>query len=194
MSTLQRRFVAALGLACAAALWITSTRLVPRAPRTGSIAERALGPLAPFAAAVQWTRADLALRRGEWTRAYALSESALELDSRTASGWIYLAHHFVFERASLSLEPDRHARERWIRAGLDLLERGAARAEDAGEVWLYRGAVMAFQASLSDEDRAWPASAREAWLGAAENFQRAAEHGHPDAADAEARARELADR
>jgi hypothetical protein len=163
-------------------------------PASGSPVERLLGPIAGLAASVQWVRFDVALRRGDTARAYARAEGALRLDPREPRGWIFLARHLVYERGSLLREPDREARARWIEAGLDTLRRGESRTRDPGSLLFERGVVLAFQASLSDEDRAFPRGEAEAWELAAEAFEKAAATGTPGAARAAELARERAAR
>jgi hypothetical protein len=155
--------------------------------------ERVLGPIAGLAASVQWVRFDLAVRRGDAARAYAHAESALRLAPGDPGGWIFLAHHLVYDRASILREPDREARARWVQAGLGTLERGQTRCRQPGALLFERGIALAFQASLSDEDRAWPRSRLEAWRLAAEAFEAAAELGVPHAALAAAHARARVD-
>lgn len=163
-------------------------------PAARSPAERLLGPVASLAASVQWVRFDAALRRGETGRAYARAELALRLDPSEPRGWIFLARHLVYERGSLLREPDRAARARWVEAGLDTLRRGEPLTRDPGALLFERGVMLAFQASLSDEDRAFPREETEAWEQASEAFAAAAATGTPDAARAAGLARERAAR
>jgi hypothetical protein len=182
------------GIAAAMGLFVASLA----GPRTGSdatdrpVLRKVLGPVASLAAAVQWIRVDVALRREDYPRAYARAETALALDPEDPAGWIFLAHHLLYERASLAREPDRAARARWFRAGIETLERGERAASDPGPVFFEHGVALAFQGSLADEDRAWPETATEAWQLAARAFESAAAHGTPDAAKAAALARERA--
>ena len=162
----------------------------PAGQQPTPVLRRVLGPIASLAAGAQWVRVDLALRRGEYARAYARAETAFDLDPEDAAGWIFLAHHLIFERASFEREPDPAARARWIRAGIATLERGERAARDPGEVYFEHGIALAFLGSLADEDRAWPGSAAEAWSLAAEAFDAAAARGIPRAARAAALARD----
>jgi hypothetical protein len=156
------------------------------------VLRRILGPVASLAAGVQWVRVDVAIRREDYARAYERAETALALEPEDSAGWIYLAHHLIYERASLSREPDREARARWIRAGIETLERGERASRDAGEVYFEHGVALAFLGSLADEDRAWPKSAAEAWELAARAFEDAAARGVASATKAAALARERA--
>jgi len=153
---------------------------------------RVLGPVASLAADVQWVRADVAIRRADYARGYERAETALAIDPEDPAGWIFLAHHLLYERASLAREPDRDARARWIRAGIATLERGERASRDPGEVFFEHGVALAFQGSLADGDRAWPESAAEAWELANRAFEAAAAHGTPNASRAASLARERA--
>ena len=153
---------------------------------------KVLGPVASLAAGVQWVRVDAAIRREDYALAYERAETALALDPEDPAGWIFLAHHFLYERASLSREPDREARARWIHAGIETLERGERASRDPGAVFFEHGVALAFQGSLADGDRTWPESAAEAWNLAARAFETAAEHGAPNASKAAMLARERA--
>jgi hypothetical protein len=161
-----------------------------------SLAERLLGPVASLAAAAVWVRADVALRAGEYSTAYARAETALELEPSRADAWIYFAHHLVFERASLSRTVDPAERRAWVQAGFDVLARGARATRDPGEVLAYRGLVFDYLAAVPDADRPWPGTAREALLEAARAFDAAHAAGAADAAElaeiARAKAAELA--
>jgi hypothetical protein len=163
-------------------------------PASSSPVERLLGPVASLAASVQWVRFDAALRRGDTGRAYARAEVALRLDPGEPRGWIFLARHLVYERGSILREPDRAARARWVEAGLDTLRRGEPLTRDPGALLFERGVVLAFQASLSDEDRAFPRGEEEAWRSSSEAFEAAAAAGTPGAARAAELARERAGR
>lgn len=181
---------AAVTLALAAAFGGGSNSASEGAPRP--VLRRILGPIASVAAGLQWIRVDVAIRSGEFARAYSRAETALELDPESPSGWIFLAHHLVFERASISREPDREARARWIQAGLATLERGERAALEPGDVYFEHGVALAFLGSLADEDRAWPESGERAWELAAAAFDAAAASGTPRAARAAELAREHA--
>jgi hypothetical protein len=190
----RRRIAYIAAWAAVIALFLWSSRALAQrenGPRS-SLAERLLGPVARLAADIQWVRSDSALRHGETALAYARAESALRLAPSDPGGWIFLAHHFLYERASLLREPDPLVRREWIRAGLDLLARGEERVHDPSEIAFYRGIAFAYFGSLDDADRIWPASRREAWELAADAFERSAELGHVLGAEAGARARELA--
>jgi hypothetical protein len=185
-------YVAAWIAVIALFLWSSRELAERRSGPRGSLAERLLGPIARFAADIQWVRSDSALRHGETALAYARAESALRLAPSDSGGWIFLSHHFLYERASLAREPDATVRQQWIQAGLDLLDRGETLVRDPGEIAFSRGVAFAYFGSLDEADRIWPATRREAWERAAEAFERSAKLGHALGADAALRARELA--
>lgn len=181
-----------LGWLVVAALLVLSfglQRSLAARERPRGLAERLLGPIATLAASIEWVRADAALRAGDYPLAYSRAETALELEPSRADAWIFLAHHLIFERASLAREMDREERRTWVRAGLDVLERGLRASDDPGEILVYRGAVFVALASLPDGDRPWAGSASQAWLDAADSFERAAAAGHENAAQFAAAAR-----
>lgn len=163
-----------------------------------SLVERVFGPFAELAANVQWVRADSALRHGRYELAYARAEHALELAPSPAGGWIFLARHFVYERAALEREPDVEARRRWTQAGLDLLERGRAQCAEPAELEFERGVILTFLALVAS-DPALPVdeapSTRKAsalFDDAARAYDRATELGHAEAGELAAAVRERA--
>ncbi|MEM7270560.1 MAG: hypothetical protein AAF401_15080, partial [Pseudomonadota bacterium] len=140
-------------------------------PEPSSLVERALGPLAGLAAGGAWVRADVAQRAGRDELFYARAERALALQPSATQGWIFFAHHLVFDRASLERAPSEAnagVREHWIRAGVALLERGEATAAEPAELVFDRGLIFTYLAALEPEDRAWPPSEAEAWTLAVE--------------------------
>jgi hypothetical protein len=102
-----------------------------------------LAPIASLAASVEWVRFDTALSRGRTDLAYERAEHALDLDPASTEGWAFFASHLVFDRGSAEVEHDPERRWEWIRAGLDLLERGEATAREPERLVLYRGLVHA---------------------------------------------------
>jgi hypothetical protein len=198
---LSRRVVAIvlIGIAILLVVWSTNERDRARRAtdaRTGSTAsarrslgERLLGPIASFAAALQWARVDDALRHGHPEVAYARAEFALELAPGDPAGWTFFAHHFIYDRASALAEGDRSVRAHWIQTGLDLLERAERECAEPGKIAFARAVVFLSFAQQDDADRAWPGTRREAWLEAARAFDRAALAGEPLAAEAARAAR-----
>lgn len=182
--SLRLGLLAAVVVACAT--WSTrATRAHAREhPEADALVERALGPFAGLAAAIQWVRADVALRAGREDLFFARAETALALQPSATQGYVMLAHHLVFDRASLEREPLAEVRSHWIRAGLTLLGRGEAEAAEPAELVFDRGLILTYLASLEDRDRAWPSSRREAWERALAAFERAERLGHPLAAEA----------
>jgi len=166
---------------------------------TRSLPERLFGPLASAAATIEWVRVDLALRQDQPELAYARAERALELAPSRADGWIFLARHFVYQRAALAREADPAARRRWVEAGLDLLARGERESAAAAELAYERGVVLSYLAWIAVESEAPAAErpdardARTLFLAAAEAFERAAGLGHPGGASAAQAVRERAE-
>ncbi|TDJ78933.1 MAG: hypothetical protein E2O39_01130 [Planctomycetota bacterium] len=148
-----------------------------RAPT--SIARRLLGPVASLAASAQWVRFDVALRDGAHERAYAIAETALALDPGAHQGWYALGRHLVFDRASKESEPEPAERRRWIRAGLDVLQRGERFARDPGELAFLGAQILYYVAVIPDVELRWPGGPAAALESAVAAFDRAAALGHP---------------
>ena len=192
---MRRPRMSRVALACfvaAAALFFWSARHRADDARPDSLIERLVGPIASLAANLEWVRVDDALRLERHELAYARAEIALAIAPGDAEGWIFLAHHFVYERGSIRREPDRAARSRWIEAALDLLSRGEKSAREPGRIAFKRGVIFASLALMEDDERPWPGTRREAWLEAARAFDRAAEAQEPIAREAATAAREAA--
>lgn len=145
----------------------------------GSFVSRLLGPVRTVASNVQWVRFDLARRSGEFDLAYGRAETALRLDPNSTGGWLLLSHHLAFDRGSpgaASLED----RRTWLRAGLEILERGKAFVRHPEELEFTQGTYLAAQASYEPADVVWPGGAKAALHAAAEHFRRA---GKPEFAE-----------
>lgn len=102
-----------------------------------------LGPIAGLAASVEWVRFESALSRGRTDLAYQRAEHALELDPASTDGYAFFASHLVFDRGSAEVEHDPERRWDWIRAGLDVMQRGELSAREPARLVLYRGLVHA---------------------------------------------------
>lgn len=183
----------AFALAGGIALLALSARIDGSLPRerSPSLAVRLLGPLAGFAARVQWVRAREAMVAGRTDEALARSAAALELDPGDTAGWSLLAWHLAMERGSLQREPDPVRRATWLRAGLDVARRGESAAREPEQLALERGLILA-QLAAEDAPPPWPGGVEALWREAAEAFDRAAELGHPDGAALAAGARSKA--
>ena len=185
-----RRHFGAIGFAaaCVALAMLPTVRRLAVCPEERVAGDpwiaRALHPAARAAAAIAWTRVDRALRHGETAEAYALADTALAIDPRSPHGWIFLARHFVLERASRDREPDARDRALWVKAGLDVLDRGERASRDPGAIAFERGVVYAYFASTAEPSLVGAASVREAWELAAAAFDRARAVGAEDAAEA----------
>ena len=165
-------------------LWSAPT--MPHSAPTGSLASRLLGPIANLAASVEWVRFELALLDGEPEVAYAHAERALALDPVSEEGWMLLAQHLAFERASAAFESDRDRRRAWIEEGLAVLTRGRTRVRHPADLEFLRGVVLTHVGRLVEEGSEgpnWPGAAPAAYRAAAEAFDRAAREGLPQAAE-----------
>jgi hypothetical protein len=174
--------IACFALAAALAAWTARGSATgddhPRSP-----AERLLGPIADLAATAQWVRVDDAASQGRDELAEARAEIALALAPGDAAGWIYWANHLIYDRAARLREPDPIARERWVRAGLDVLDRGEAASRAPGRVAFKRAVVFLSFSQAEDADRPLPITREGALREALRAFERAAEHGEPLAAE-----------
>lgn len=145
--------------------------------RMGSI-QRLLGPIASAAASVEWARYMGALDRGDLPRAYGHAARALSLDSRASAGWLTLADHFIFIRASPLEEADAEVRRQWIREGFAVLRSGEDQATSPGVLARYAATLKAaFLADLPEDRLRWPGGPRALLKGAREDLERAAAHG-----------------
>ena len=156
-------------------LWLLIPAAGERKPQTQNASAALLGPFASTYASVQWIRFDMALRDGEFERAYARANHALELDPQATSGWYTLGSHLVFDRGSLESEPNPSRRRNWIDAGLEVWMRGEALLASA-ELAFVRGTTLIYVALIADELE-WPTGARGALLESVAAFERAAARG-----------------
>ena len=133
-------------------------------PHKTSLASKLLGPVAPLAAHAEWIRFDWYVREGQFEEAYTSAERALALAPEATRGWMTLARHLIFFRASLENEPDGEQRRRWIESGLELLQRGRDRAVEPEELAYMQGLVYAYIADLESlgADLEWPGGADRA--------------------------------
>lgn len=143
-----------------------------------SLAARLLGPLAPLVAEVQWVRVHDAIRSGRDELVLARGQTALDLAPEASGGWLFLGHYLAFTRASVEREGDAARRLAWVRAGLELVERGESVAAEPAELAVWQGLVRVKEADEGDLD--WPGGPRDLLRGALEDFERAAALGHPD--------------
>lgn len=138
-------------------------------------AERLLGPVAGLAASAAWVRFDALVHEGRYEAAYAVAERALALDPASPQGWWYYAAHLARFRASAESEPHPAERRRWLRAALDVLERGERRCARPGELALTRGLILRRIGWLEEEgaELGWPGGAAAAHAAADEALARA---------------------
>jgi len=151
----------------------------PRAQAPRPLVARLLGPVASLAASVQWVRFDTAVQEGHFESAYAIAERALTLDSRAPQGWMHLASHLAYFRASAENEPDPERRRHWITAALDLLSRSEQQTSEPAELAFMRGLVL-YTVSESDTEQGlgWPGGSSAALAAAIQAFHLAGDLGH----------------
>lgn len=179
------------GLAFALVLYVASLLQV-RKPE-GSLLVALLGPVATFAAELEWVRFDLALRAGDVELAYARAETALWIDPGSTAGWNTYAAHLAFDRASPEREPEVARRRAWFDAALAVLARGEAAAREPAELALFAG-LLRLDAWEHDPARFGATPRAEVERLAADDFERAAKLGHPLAAELARTVRERAGR
>ncbi len=149
----------------------------PRDPR--ALAPRLLGPVASLAASVQWVRFDVTVQEGQFESAYAIAERALTLDPRAPQGWMHLASHLAYFRASAENEPQPERRRQWIAAALELLQRGAGQTSEPAELAFMRGLVLYTVAQIdAEQGLGWPGGRSAALSAAIQAFQNAGDLGH----------------
>jgi hypothetical protein len=175
-----RRKLELAGWALVAALLAFAWQRDARPAAPSSLAERLLGPLAGFAADIQWVRTHDAMRRGDFALALARAESALALAPGATGGWLFLARHLAFDRASEEREADPGRRRAFVAAALDLARRGESSAREPAELALWQGLVRVKEAA--EGDLVWPGGTRALLGDAAAELERAATLGHPDGA------------
>ena len=160
----------------AAGWWLARGDAEPRAPHP--VTERLLGPYAGLAADVQWVRVHDAIRRGRGELVLARADVALALAPSATGGWLFLARHLAFDRASVEREPDPARRLAWVEAALDLARRGEEVAAEPAELAAWQGLVRVKEAD--EGDLQWPGGARALLEAAVLDFERAADLGHRD--------------
>jgi len=166
----------ALGWLAVALLIALFASLPPRespGARPTSPAARLLGPVAGVAARFQLLRAHHAVRAGRHELALARVEHALELDPTSTDAWKTLAWHLAIYLGSPARERDPERRARWVRAGVEVTERGEEHAARPAELAYQRGVILLTQAQLEDELR-WPGGVAALRDGARRAFERAA--------------------
>lgn len=185
----RARVLRLAGLGLALALFVAS--LVPTHKPRGSMLVALLGPVATFAAELEWVRFDLALRAGDVELAYARAETALWIDPGSTAGWSTYAAHLAFDRAALEREPDVARRRAWFDAALAALARGETTAREPGELALFAG-LLRLDAWEHDPALFGDVARSAVQRQAADDFERAARLGQPLAAELARSVRERA--
>lgn len=140
--------------------------------------QRLIGPLASVAASVEWARYWKALDRGDEPNAYVHASRALSLDARSAAGWMTLADHFVFTRASPLEVSGPEEKRRWVRAGFEVLRAGEERVAAPDELAIYAAQIRAVHLSrVPDADLGWPGGPQGLLDEARSDLERAARSG-----------------
>jgi len=190
----MRRVLRGIGWGLVAVLALLPWYFPPRGSSlwSPSLAVRLLGPLARPAAAWQWVRVDAAIRAGRTDIALARAEIAFALDPSETRGWLPLAGHLAFERASPEREPDPARRIAWLLAGLAVARRGEASCAEPLELVEWQIMVLDRTATV-DPDLPWPGGLAGLFNEIAALFDRAAGLGAPDAAENARLARSIAD-
>ena len=168
-------------------------RELPQSRAGESLTRRLWGPFAGLAAQAQWVRVHGAMLADREDLVFQRSETAFDLDPGATEGWLFLARHLFYDRASQAREADPVRRAAWMRAAVAVAERGQATAREPGDLALWLGLARVRMAT--DEHLAWPdgdAGRRDLLLLAAEDFTRAAQAGDPDGAELAGSARRLA--
>ena len=172
----------------------------PGAGDTDSLTRRLCGPFAELAARGQWVRVHGAMLAGRPDLVFQRAEVAFELDRGATEGWLFLARHLFYDRASQRSEPEPRRRAAWMSAALDVAERGEQVAREPGRLALWSGLALVRMAS--EEELIWPPTAagpagpaerRRILEQAARDFERAADAGEADAAGLGSEARRLAE-
>jgi hypothetical protein len=161
---------------------VLGTLLWPWGPEprdSRNLTTRLLGPVASLVASVQWVRFDAAVQEGQFESAYAIAERALTLDPRAPQGWMHLASHLSYFRASVENEPNPGRRRQWISAALDLLARGEQQTSEPAELAFMRGLVL-YNVSEIDAKQGlgWPGGSSAALTAAIQAFHGAGDLGH----------------
>lgn len=176
MNRLQRRratWLAIVALA-AAPLIFAPQAWVASAPRASS---RLVGPLLPLVATVQWVRVDAAMQAGRPELALARAQSLFELEPHSGDARVFVSMYLAFRLASPERELDATKRAAWLRAAVDVVERGEPQADAPAELALWAGELLA-RAADNDPQIAWNGGVRGLWRDAAQRYERAAKLGH----------------
>lgn len=160
----------------------------PRAP----IARRLVGPFGTLVSGGLWVAFHRALQAEDRARAFQWAELALALESRSTSGWSFLAYTLAFDLASVTREQDPEQRVAYVRAALDVLDRGVRAVDDPAELAFFRGLILVAKTDFIDE-LPWPGGEIGLWREALACFELAERAGHPGGAEAATTARRRID-
>ncbi len=158
-------------------LCLTPWHMPPRSELP--LSERLLGPVSAILGSAEWVRFDGLVREGRFEAAYEIAERALALDPHSPQGWLHLAAHLAYFRASAESGEAPERRRTWVRSALDLLERGETHCTQPGELAL-AAALVLLQVAHDEETGlglGWPGGAKGAREEAAHHLERAASLG-----------------
>lgn len=134
---------------------------------------RLLGPFADLAKDITWIAAQRAIVAGEESRAILLAERAVSLDPRDGFGWERYGTLVGTLLASPASEEDPAVRLAWVRAALEIFERGQERCDSPASLARIRAFYLLTRAQ-SDPELPWPGGPSEPWELAAEAFEASA--------------------
>ncbi len=135
---------------------------------------RLLGPFADLAKNITWIAAQRALVAGEESRAIVMAERAVSLAPRDGFGWERYGTLVGTLMASPASEEDPAVRLAWVRAALEIFERGQARCDSPASIARTRALYLLSRAQ-SDPELPWPGGPAEPWMLAAEAFETSAQ-------------------
>jgi hypothetical protein len=147
-------------------------------PPRAAAAPTWLGPLAPLLAHWQWVRVELAFARGDAAGAVGRAAWALELDPADTDGWALLLWYLGVQLTSAEREPDGERRLAWLRAALELVDRGLDQVRDPGLLQRRAAEVLWLQAEV-ELPLPWPGGRRGLWREAERRFAAARDLGDP---------------
>jgi hypothetical protein len=180
MSLRPARWIWIAATALAALALVLQRRASPaHAPNAST---RLIAPLLPLAASVQWVRVERAMHAGRPELALSRAQTLFELEPHSGDARVFVSMYLAFQLGSPERELDPARRAGWLRAALEVVQRGEASAEDPAELALWQGELLA-RAAQSDPELEWPDGVRGLWRDALGNYERAARMGSELAAE-----------
>lgn len=154
-------------------------------PDERPLGRRLAGPISGMWAAGHWVHFDMQVHSNQMEEAYLSAQRALQLDPWPPAGWIRLAEHMWFTRASAEREPDPRRRARWFAAGLEILDEGIQRSAIPGEVALVKARMTGLYLFplVQDGTVDWPGGAEAVEQTSRAAFDLAQSYGFSPGAD-----------